>query len=134
MEKPYQRGESQRESRRTSLRRGGGTLGDELKAYPLHRERERVRPAADSEGCNPIRKTTDPYQKDVKWHGDSRERCADYRFNTKVKHQLFCPKCGTSIGIDFRDTPGRTDRYGISVSLLAIPPRPVQDMLVVEVE
>ncbi len=40
-----------------------------------------------------------------------------YRFNTKKKDQLFCSKCGTSIGIDFRDsTKPRFDGYGISVS------------------
>lgn len=54
---------------------------------------------------------TYPKREDVKWHGESRERCAVYQFNTKLKDQLFCPKCGTSIGIDFRDV---RDGYGIS--------------------
>ncbi|TPX13167.1 uncharacterized protein E0L32_006367 [Thyridium curvatum] len=44
-----------------------------------------------------------PHRKDVKWHGESHERCAVYRFNTKQKDQLFCPRCGASLGIDFRD-------------------------------
>ncbi|KAI0392530.1 hypothetical protein F5Y17DRAFT_459749 [Xylariaceae sp. FL0594] len=54
-----------------------------------------------------------PEAKDVVWHNDGRARCAEYRFNTKEKDQLFCPKCGASIGIDFRDvlTPRR---FGIS--------------------
>ncbi|KAK8130290.1 hypothetical protein PG999_002670 [Apiospora kogelbergensis] len=46
---------------------------------------------------------TDPAATNVKWHNDSRSRCAAYQFNTKEKDQLFCPKCGTSLGIDFRD-------------------------------
>lgn len=42
-----------------------------------------------------------------------------YRFNTKEKDQMFCGKCGASLGIDFRDfyQPKWTG-YGISVSLL----------------
>jgi hypothetical protein len=64
----------------------------------------------------------DPHRQDVKWHGDSRSRCAVYRFNTKQKDQLFCPKCGTSLGIDFRESmKPRFDGYGISVSSLTQP-------------
>ena len=37
------------------------------------------------------------------------------QFNTKTKDQLFCPKCGASIGIDFRENHN-PKRYGISVS------------------
>ena len=37
---------------------------------------------------------------------------SDAQFNTKLKDQLFCPKCGVSIGIDFRDV---NEHYGISV-------------------
>jgi hypothetical protein len=59
----------------------------------------------------------DPKRENVKWHGDSLQRCAVYRFNTKLKDQLFCPNCGTSIGIDFRDFfKPKFDGYGISVS------------------
>ncbi|KAI0137241.1 glutathione-dependent formaldehyde-activating enzyme [Xylariales sp. AK1849] len=49
----------------------------------------------------------------VEWHNDSRSRCANYQFNTKQKDQMFCPKCGASLGIDFREvfTP---HSYGIS--------------------
>ena len=40
-----------------------------------------------------------------------------YQFNTKQKDQLFCPKCGASLGIDFRDVlKPEWDGYGISVS------------------
>lgn len=41
-----------------------------------------------------------------------------YQFNTKQKDQLFCGKCGASIGIDFREflSPGPS-RFGISVSV-----------------
>ncbi|KAI6353180.1 hypothetical protein MCOR25_009131 [Pyricularia grisea] len=53
-----------------------------------------------------------PKRHQLKWHGDSQSRCAVYQFNTKKKDQLFCPKCGSSIGIDFRDV---RDGYGISV-------------------
>ncbi|KAB5582556.1 hypothetical protein GE09DRAFT_1211197 [Coniochaeta sp. 2T2.1] len=54
-------------------------------------------------------------QEDVKWHGDSRSRCSVYRFNTKRKDQLFCSRCGTSLGIDFREsTKPKFDGYGIS--------------------
>ncbi|GAW15267.1 hypothetical protein ANO14919_046760 [Xylariales sp. No.14919] len=54
-----------------------------------------------------------PDAKDVIWHNNSRERCVNYQFNTKKKDQMFCPKCGASLGIDFREvfTP---HRYGIS--------------------
>ncbi|KAI1136728.1 hypothetical protein F5Y05DRAFT_414983 [Hypoxylon sp. FL0543] len=51
---------------------------------------------------------------DVAWHNNGRERCASYRFNTKQKDQMFCPKCGASLGIDFEKWwPDHT--YGISV-------------------
>lgn len=36
------------------------------------------------------------------------------QFNTKTKDQLFCGKCGASIGIDFRER--NPLGYGISVS------------------
>ncbi|KAI3327779.1 glutathione-dependent formaldehyde-activating enzyme [Xylariaceae sp. AK1471] len=54
-----------------------------------------------------------PEAKDVVWHNDGRERCVNYRFNTKRKDQMFCPKCGASLGIDFSEalTP---HTYGIS--------------------
>ncbi|KAK4458941.1 centromere protein v [Cladorrhinum samala] len=58
-----------------------------------------------------------PYEK-VKWHNDSRSRCATYQFNEKIKDQLFCPKCGISIGIDFRESNipvSRNHHYGLSV-------------------
>jgi hypothetical protein len=64
---------------------------------------------------NPSLPPTDPEAKDVVWHNNSRERCANYRFNTKQKDQMFCPKCGASLGIDFRETM-TPRRYGISVS------------------
>ncbi|ETS77347.1 hypothetical protein PFICI_11221 [Pestalotiopsis fici W106-1] len=49
----------------------------------------------------------------VTWSPGHRERCAEYEFNTKSKDQLFCPKCGASLGIDFR--AGREPHtYGIS--------------------
>ncbi|KAK7751028.1 hypothetical protein SLS62_007013 [Diatrype stigma] len=54
-----------------------------------------------------------PTADDVVWHNNGRERCGVYQFNTKQKDQLFCPKCGTSIGIDFRDVL-KPHRYGIS--------------------
>ncbi|KAI8634233.1 glutathione-dependent formaldehyde-activating enzyme [Xylariaceae sp. FL1651] len=54
-----------------------------------------------------------PEAKDVVWHNNSRERCANYRFNTKKKDQMFCPKCGASLGIDFREIL-QPHRYGIS--------------------
>lgn len=59
----------------------------------------------------------DPKKKDVHWHGDARDRCAVYLFNTKKKDQLFCPRCGASLGIDFREE----DDYGISVRLESQP-------------
>ncbi|OLN92232.1 hypothetical protein CCHL11_01454 [Colletotrichum chlorophyti] len=51
-----------------------------------------------------------PYKKDVTWHDGSRERCKNYRFNTKTKDQMFCGECGSSLGIDFLED----DQYGIS--------------------
>ncbi|KAK7948168.1 Mss4-like protein [Apiospora aurea] len=44
-----------------------------------------------------------PDAANVQWHNDGRSRCAAYQFNTKAKDQLFCPKCGASLAIDFRD-------------------------------
>ncbi|KAI0181522.1 hypothetical protein GGR52DRAFT_567742 [Hypoxylon sp. FL1284] len=44
-----------------------------------------------------------PKATDVVWQNNGRERCANYRFNTKRKDQMFCPKCGASLGIDFND-------------------------------
>ncbi|KAI1184900.1 glutathione-dependent formaldehyde-activating enzyme [Nemania serpens] len=55
-----------------------------------------------------------PEAKDVTWHNDGRARCAVYRFNTKRKDHLFCPKCGASLGIDNRETL-TPRRYGFSV-------------------
>ncbi|CAH0050172.1 unnamed protein product [Clonostachys solani] len=53
-----------------------------------------------------------PTYENVTWHKGSKERCSVYQFNTKTKDQLFCPKCGASIGIDFKNaTP---QKYGIS--------------------
>lgn len=57
----------------------------------------------------------DPKASDIVWHNNSRERCASYRFNTKQKDQMFCPKCGASLGIDFLDV-FKEHVYGISVS------------------
>jgi hypothetical protein len=61
----------------------------------------------------------DPLQTDVKWHGESKERYAVYRFNTKQKDQMFCPQCGASLGIDFREVLSPA-RYGISVRNLTL--------------
>lgn len=66
----------------------------------------------------PIFQTTkDPSRDNVKFHGDSESQVMRYRFNTKEKDQMFCGKCGASLGIDFRDfyMPKWTG-YGISVS------------------
>ncbi|KAI1471341.1 uncharacterized protein F4812DRAFT_413632 [Daldinia caldariorum] len=54
-----------------------------------------------------------PKASEIVWHNDGRGRCASYRFNTKGKDQMFCPKCGTSLGIDFLDTL-EDHVYGIS--------------------
>ncbi|KAK6203948.1 hypothetical protein LQW54_008641 [Pestalotiopsis sp. IQ-011] len=54
-----------------------------------------------------------PAAADVTWHHGGRERCANYRFNTKAKDQMFCPKCGASVGIDFREVR-EPHTYGIS--------------------
>lgn len=62
----------------------------------------------------------DPSRENVKFHGDGESQVLRYRFNTKEKDQMFCGKCGASLGIDFRDfyQPKWTG-YGISVSLLS---------------
>ncbi|KAH7311666.1 Mss4-like protein [Stachybotrys elegans] len=54
-----------------------------------------------------------PAYEDVTWHNDSRSQCSVYEFNTKTKDHLFCPSCGASIGLDFRERNPR--EYGISV-------------------
>ncbi|KAI1093380.1 hypothetical protein F5B19DRAFT_132892 [Rostrohypoxylon terebratum] len=56
-----------------------------------------------------------PQVKDVVWHNNGRQRCASYRFNTKKMDQMFCPKCGTSLGIDFEGLFKEKDIMGISV-------------------
>lgn len=57
-----------------------------------------------------------PARDKVQWHGDSEFRVARYRFNTKQKDQMFCPRCGASLGIDFRDAnKPKFDGFGISV-------------------
>lgn len=55
-----------------------------------------------------------PLASQIQWHDNGRDRCAVYRFNTKEKDQLFCPKCGASLAIDFRDVH-KPHQYGISV-------------------
>lgn len=57
-----------------------------------------------------------PSRDNVKFHGDGEAQVMRYRFNTKEKDQMFCGKCGASLGIDFRDfyMPKWTG-YGISV-------------------
>lgn len=79
--------------------------------YSYARERERDY----RHGLTSLVTKTDPLGSDVKFHNDGRSRCVNYQFNTKKKDQMFCPKCGASLGIDFRDvhTP---HRFGISVS------------------
>lgn len=66
-----------------------------------------------------LQTTKDPSRDNVKFHGDGEAQVMRYRFNTKEKDQMFCGKCGASLGIDFRDfyMPKWTG-YGISVSLL----------------
>ncbi|KAL1855771.1 hypothetical protein Daus18300_010946 [Diaporthe australafricana] len=59
--------------------------------------------------------TYDPNREDVKFHGDGESRVQRYRFNTKEKDQMFCGKCGASLGIDFRDFFKPKMVYGISV-------------------
>lgn len=68
---------------------------------------------------DPRTKIKDPSRENVKFHGDGESQVLRYRFNTKEKDQMFCGKCGASLGIDFRDfyQPKWTG-YGISVSLL----------------
>ncbi|ROW06465.1 hypothetical protein VMCG_04387 [Cytospora schulzeri] len=57
-----------------------------------------------------------PNRDKVQWHGDAESRVSRYRFNTKEKDQMFCPKCGASLGIDFRDSfKPKFDGFGISV-------------------
>ncbi|TDZ37952.1 hypothetical protein C8035_v001207 [Colletotrichum spinosum] len=51
-----------------------------------------------------------PNKTDVKWHPGAREKCKNYRFNTKTKDQMFCGGCGSSLGIDFLEE----DFYGFS--------------------
>jgi hypothetical protein len=53
----------------------------------------------------------------VTWHNEGRARVHNYQFNTKQKDQMFCPKCGASIGIDFREVHS-PQVYGMSVSPL----------------
>ncbi|KAF2971482.1 hypothetical protein GQX73_g2112 [Xylaria multiplex] len=54
-----------------------------------------------------------PDAKDVVWHNNSRERCVNYQFNTKTRDHMSCPKCGASLGIDFREV-FKPHRFGFS--------------------
>lgn len=57
-------------------------------------------------------------REDVTWHGDSWARLSRYQFNTKEKDQLFCGRCGASVGIDFRESNApQPSGFGISVSI-----------------
>ncbi|KAJ2902843.1 uncharacterized protein MKZ38_000037 [Zalerion maritima] len=56
-----------------------------------------------------------PLKTDVQFHGESRQRCAEYRFNAKNRAHLFCPKCGSALGIDFEKI---APKYGINVRSL----------------
>lgn len=67
-----------------------------------------------------IRPLQDPEDKFVTWHNGSRSRLANYEFNTKTRDHMYCPKCGTSMGIDFRDVWREKEGksyYGINVGL-----------------
>ncbi|KAI0536292.1 glutathione-dependent formaldehyde-activating enzyme [Xylaria digitata] len=55
-----------------------------------------------------------PDAKDVVWHNNGRERCTNYQFNTKTRDHMSCPKCGASLGIDFREV-FKPHRFGFSV-------------------
>lgn len=45
-----------------------------------------------------------PNRKDVEWEEGCEEKVARYQFwDGAVKEHLFCPKCGTSLMIDFHD-------------------------------
>ncbi|CAM1509321.1 Fc.00g030600.m01.CDS01 [Cosmosporella sp. VM-42] len=54
-----------------------------------------------------------PTYEKVTWHNTSETRVSRYFFNTKTRDHMFCPKCGASIGIDFKQADPL--RYGISV-------------------
>ncbi|KAI1083726.1 Mss4-like protein [Whalleya microplaca] len=54
-----------------------------------------------------------PEAEDVVWHNNGQERVSRYQFNTKLKDQMFCPKCGASLGIDFRECH-KPHTYGIN--------------------
>ncbi|KAK2607272.1 hypothetical protein N8I77_005961 [Diaporthe amygdali] len=57
-----------------------------------------------------------PSRENVKFHGDGESKVQRYRFNTKEKDQMFCGRCGASLGIDFRDFyKEKWSGYGISV-------------------
>ncbi|KAJ4189238.1 hypothetical protein NW755_006057 [Fusarium falciforme] len=56
-----------------------------------------------------------PFHPKVKWHHDSEARVSRYEFNTKTRDHMFCPKCGASIGIDFKRFKPDKPYYGISV-------------------
>ncbi|KAL7624054.1 hypothetical protein AAE478_005611 [Parahypoxylon ruwenzoriense] len=60
-----------------------------------------------------------PSAEEISWRSssnddDGRDRVSRYRFNTRQKDHMFCPKCGASLGIDFRDVFAE-HTYGINV-------------------
>lgn len=64
----------------------------------------------------------DPFHPKVTWHHDSEARVSRYEFNTKTRDHMFCPKCGASIGIDFKRFKPDKPYYGISVRIFTSEP------------
>jgi hypothetical protein len=62
-----------------------------------------------------------PYRTDVVFT-KGEEKLSEYFFAKKTKPHRFCPNCGTSILIDFKneDSPIK-EKYGVSVSYLSSP-------------
>ena len=58
-----------------------------------------------------------PLRSAVVFHNDSWSKVARYQFNTKTRDHVFCPRCGTSILIDFWGWPKRENFLGVNVSL-----------------
>lgn len=63
-----------------------------------------------------------PMREDVVWLNDSESRLKDYFMGKKNKPHRFCPECGSSILIDFKNSDVANQRPRLAVSVSNVSP------------